>query len=196
MCGDRPVLPEKHCNVCFACLMLFLSGKKSGENFTDCGCSNCAALDCTAVLFGQKTKKLPDLFRKLRLYGSIHRSAVSSVFNLPFASAKTLLDIRLCLKENLCIIQVNFRGIKKKRMSRTMLWCHSIKMWETQNKKNTIAPRNMWERIWYNIKYSKGLNAITNGRIDIYLAYWDKMNFKGHASTSMVVDGEKKKPFA
>ncbi len=63
---------------------------------------------------------------------------------------------------------------------------------ETQNKKNTIAPRNMWERIWYNIKYSKGLNAITNGRIDIYLAYWDKMNFKGHASTSMVVDGEKK----
>lgn len=63
---------------------------------------------------------------------------------------------------------------------------------ETQNKKDTIAPRNMWERIWYNIKYSKGLNAITNGRIDIYLAYWDKMNFKGHASTSMVVDGEKK----
>ena len=45
----------------------------------------------------------------------------------------------------------------------------------------------MWERIWYNIKYSKGLNAITNGRIDIYLAYWDKMNFKGHASTSMAV---------
>ena len=35
---------------------------------------------------------------------------------------------------------------------------------ETQNKKDTIAPRNMWERIWYNIKYSKGLNAITNGR--------------------------------
>ena len=63
---------------------------------------------------------------------------------------------------------------------------------ETQNKKDMIAPRNMWERIWYNIKYSKGLNAITNGRIDIYLAYWDKMNFKGHASTSMVVDGEKK----
>ena len=88
MCGDRPVLPEKYCNVCFACLMFFLSGKKSGENFTDCGCSNCAALDCTAVLFGQKDKKLPDLFRKLRLYGSIHRSAVSSVFNLPFASAK------------------------------------------------------------------------------------------------------------
>ena len=68
--------------------MIFLSGKKSGENFTDCGCSNCAALDCATVLFGKKDKKLPDLFRKLRLYGSIHRSAVSSVFNLPFASAK------------------------------------------------------------------------------------------------------------
>lgn len=59
-------------------------------------------------------------------------------------------------------------------------------------KKETIVPKNAWERIWYNIKYSKGLNAITNGRIDIYLAYLDKMNYKGHRTTSMVVDGEKK----
>lgn len=59
-------------------------------------------------------------------------------------------------------------------------------------KEETIIPKNAWERIWYNIKYSKGLNAITNGRIDIYLAYLDKMNYKGHRTTSMVVDGEKK----
>lgn len=59
-------------------------------------------------------------------------------------------------------------------------------------KKDTIVPQNAWERIWYNIKYSRGLNAITNGRIDIYLAYLDKMNYKGHKTTSMVVDGEKK----
>lgn len=56
----------------------------------------------------------------------------------------------------------------------------------------TIVPKNAWERIWYNIKYSKGLNAITNGRIDIYLAYLDKMNYKGHRTTSLVVNGEKK----
>ena len=55
-----------------------------------------------------------------------------------------------------------------------------------------VVPRNAWERIWYNIKYSKGLNALTNGRIDIYLTYLDKMNYKGHRTTSMVVDGEKK----
>ncbi len=58
--------------------------------------------------------------------------------------------------------------------------------------KETIVPKNMWERFWYNVKYSKGLNAITNGRIHIYLAYLDKMNYKGHRTTSMVVDGEKK----
>lgn len=56
----------------------------------------------------------------------------------------------------------------------------------------TIVPKNALERFWYNVKYSKGLNAITNGRIDIYLAYLDKMNYKGHRNTSMVVDGEKK----
>lgn len=55
-----------------------------------------------------------------------------------------------------------------------------------------VVPNNSWERFWYNIKYSKGLNAITNGRIHIYMAYLDKMNYKGHRNTSMVVDGEKK----
>lgn len=59
-------------------------------------------------------------------------------------------------------------------------------------KKDTIVPKNAWERFWFNIKYSKGLNAITNGRIDIYLTYLDKMNFKGHKTTSMIVDGERK----
>lgn len=58
--------------------------------------------------------------------------------------------------------------------------------------KGAIVPKNSWERFWYNIKYSRGLNAITNGRIHIYLAYLDKMNYKGHRNTSMVVDGEKK----
>ncbi len=56
----------------------------------------------------------------------------------------------------------------------------------------TIVPRNALERFWYNIKYSKGLNAITNGRVDIYLAYLKKLNYKGHRTTSLVVDGEKK----
>lgn len=58
--------------------------------------------------------------------------------------------------------------------------------------KGGIVPKNAWQRFWYNVKYSKGLNAITNGRIHIYLAYLDKMNYKGHRNTSMVVDGEKK----
>lgn len=58
--------------------------------------------------------------------------------------------------------------------------------------KDTIVPQNAWERFWFNIKYSQGLNAITNGRIHIYLAYLDKMNYKGHKTTSMFVDGEKK----
>lgn len=61
-----------------------------------------------------------------------------------------------------------------------------------EKKANTIVPKNAFERFWYNIKYSKGLNAITNGRIDIYLAYLSKMNYKGHRTTSMVVNGEKK----
>ena len=63
---------------------------------------------------------------------------------------------------------------------------------KTEDGKEPIVPKNSWERFWYNIKYSKGLNAITNGRIDIYLAYLEKMNYKGHRNTSMVVDGEKK----
>ena len=79
---------EKHCNVCFACLMLFLSGKKSGENFTDCGCGNCACFGLYCGFIWPKRQKITGPFRKLRLYGSFHRSAVSSVFNLPFASAK------------------------------------------------------------------------------------------------------------
>lgn len=58
--------------------------------------------------------------------------------------------------------------------------------------KGALVPKNSWERFWYNMKYSQGLNAITNGRIHIYLAYLDKMNYKGHRNTSMVVDGEKK----
>ena len=61
-----------------------------------------------------------------------------------------------------------------------------------KNGEAPIVPQNSWERFWYNFKYSKGLNAITNGRIDIYLAYLDKMNYKGHRNTSMMVDGEKK----
>lgn len=61
-----------------------------------------------------------------------------------------------------------------------------------EKQEQTIVPKNAIERLWYNIKYSKGLNAITNGRIDIYIAYLSKMNVKGHRTTSMVVNGEKK----
>lgn len=63
---------------------------------------------------------------------------------------------------------------------------------QTQKNNDVIVPKNSLERLWYNIKYSKGLNALTNGRIDIYLAYLSKMNYQGHRSTSMVVNGEKK----
>lgn len=63
---------------------------------------------------------------------------------------------------------------------------------QTSKNSNIIVPTNSIERLWYNIKYSKGLNALTNGRIDIYLAYLSKMNYQGHRSTSMVVNGEKK----
>ena len=42
------------------------------------------------------------------------------------------------------------------------------------------------------LENTKGLNALTSGRIDIYKAYVSKLNYSGHRSVSLVVGGHKK----
>ena len=42
------------------------------------------------------------------------------------------------------------------------------------------------------LENTKGLNALTSGRIDIYKAYMSKLNYSGHRSVSLVVGGHKK----
>lgn len=53
-------------------------------------------------------------------------------------------------------------------------------------------PSNAVERFLYVLENTKGLNAITSGRIDIYKGYAMKLNYKGHKNVSLVIDGKKK----
>ena len=53
-------------------------------------------------------------------------------------------------------------------------------------------PANAWARFWYVLENTKGLNALTSGRIDIYKGYAMKLNYMGHKSISLEINGKKK----
>lgn len=53
-------------------------------------------------------------------------------------------------------------------------------------------PENAIERFFYVLENTKGLNALTTGRIDIYKGYAKKLNYRGHKNVSLVIDGKKK----
>ena len=55
-----------------------------------------------------------------------------------------------------------------------------------------MAPDNAVERFWYVLEHTRGLNAITSGRIDIYKGYGDRLNYKGHKNVSLVINGKTK----
>ena len=63
---------------------------------------------------------------------------------------------------------------------------------EDIGEKQSIVPENVWDRFFYVLENTKGLNALTSGRIDIYKAYMSKLNYSGHRSVSLVVGGHKK----
>lgn len=60
------------------------------------------------------------------------------------------------------------------------------------NGKTEIVPQNVVERFWYILKHTKGLNALTNGRIDIYKGYASRLNYIGHKRVSLKINGEKR----
>lgn len=53
-------------------------------------------------------------------------------------------------------------------------------------------PSNVIARFFYVLENTKGLNALTSGRIDIYKGYMGKINYKGHKNVSLVINGKKK----
>lgn len=53
-------------------------------------------------------------------------------------------------------------------------------------------PDNVMSRFFYVLEHTKGLNALTSGRIDIYKGYLGKINYKGHKNVSLVINGKKK----
>lgn len=55
-----------------------------------------------------------------------------------------------------------------------------------------MEPSNVVGRFLYVLEHTKGLNAITSGRIDIYKGYAMKLNYIGHKNVSLVIDGKKK----
>ena len=55
-----------------------------------------------------------------------------------------------------------------------------------------MVPTNALDRFFYVLENTKGLNALTSGRIDIYKGYAKKLNYKGHKNVSLVIDGKKK----
>lgn len=60
---------------------------------------------------------------------------------------------------------------------------------EDIGEKQSIVPENVWDRFFYVLENTKGLNALTSGRIDIYKAYMSKLNYSGHRSVSLVTGG-------
>lgn len=53
-------------------------------------------------------------------------------------------------------------------------------------------PHNALSRFWYVLEHTRGLNALTSGRIDIYKGYAMKLNYQGHKNISLVINGKKK----
>jgi hypothetical protein len=58
--------------------------------------------------------------------------------------------------------------------------------------KEEDVPDNAVERFIYVLENTKGLNALTSGRIDIYKGYAKKLNYAGHKNVSLVINGKKK----
>lgn len=56
----------------------------------------------------------------------------------------------------------------------------------------TGIPSNVWSRFFYVLENTKGLNALTSGRIDIYKGYVGRINYKGHKNVSLVINGKRK----
>lgn len=63
---------------------------------------------------------------------------------------------------------------------------------ESDAPEKPIVPQNVMERFWYVLENTKGLNALTNGRIDIYKGYYKLLNFKGHEYVSLMVNGSRR----
>lgn len=61
-----------------------------------------------------------------------------------------------------------------------------------EGKEKNHVPANAMQRFWYVLENTKGLNALTSGRIDIYQGYAMKLNYKGHKNVSLVINGKKK----
>ncbi|MBO5489472.1 MAG: hypothetical protein J5972_06175 [Eubacterium sp.] len=59
-------------------------------------------------------------------------------------------------------------------------------------KEEQPEPKNALDRFFYVLEHTKGLNALTSGRIDLYKAYAEKLNYAGHKNVSLVIDGRKK----
>jgi hypothetical protein len=58
--------------------------------------------------------------------------------------------------------------------------------------KEEDVPNNVLSRVFYVLENTKGLNALTSGRIDIYKGYIMKLNYKGHKNISLEINGKKK----
>ena len=56
----------------------------------------------------------------------------------------------------------------------------------------TGVPENAWARFWYVLENTKGLNALTSGRVEIYKGYAMKLNYAGHKNISLVINGKTK----
>lgn len=57
---------------------------------------------------------------------------------------------------------------------------------------NPDLPHNALSRFFYVLENTKGLNALTSGRIEIYKGYAMKLNYKGHRNISLEINGKKK----
>ncbi|MCR5692038.1 MAG: hypothetical protein K6G62_07455 [Eubacterium sp.] len=55
-----------------------------------------------------------------------------------------------------------------------------------------VVPAGIWDRFFYVLENTRGLNSLTTGRIDIYKGYMSKLNYAGHKNVSLVVNGKKK----
>ncbi len=63
---------------------------------------------------------------------------------------------------------------------------------DTDAPEKPIVPQNVMERFWYVLENTKGLNALTTGRVEIYKGYYKQLNYKGHPNVSLTINGTKK----
>ena len=52
-----------------------------------------------------------------------------------------------------------------------------------------LVAQSMMERFWYVLEHTSGLNALTSGRIEIYKGYYKQLNYKGHESVALTING-------